>query len=58
MMQGATMMISNVIRARVTPVAAVIGFVPGLLGTVLGTMMAGIGIFKRQTAQLFKELEA
>jgi putative ABC transport system permease protein len=57
-MQGATMMISNVIRARVTPVAAVIGFVPGLLGTVLGTMMAGIGIFKRQTAQLFKELEA
>jgi putative ABC transport system permease protein len=57
-MQGATMMISNVIRARVTPVAFVIGFIPGLLGTVLGTMMAGIGIFKRQTAQLFKELEA
>jgi putative ABC transport system permease protein len=58
MMQGATMMMSNVMRARVTPAAAVIGFVPGLVGTVLGTMMAGIGIFRRQTARLFKELEA
>jgi putative ABC transport system permease protein len=58
MMQGATMMMSNVMRARVTPVAAVIGFVPGILGTLLGAMMAGIGIFKRQTARLFKELEA
>lgn len=58
MMQGATMMISNVIRARVTPPAAVIGFLPGIAGTVLGAMMAGIGIFKRQTARLFKELEA
>ncbi len=58
MMQGATMMMSNVMRARVTPPAAIIGFIPGLLGTVLGTMMAGVGIFKRQTARLFKELEA
>ncbi len=57
MMQGATMMISNVIRARVTPPAAIIGFIPGLLGTVCGAMMSGIGIFKRQTSQLFKELE-
>lgn len=57
MMQGATMMISNVIRARVTPPAAIIGFIPGLFGTVFGAMMAGIGIFKRQTSQLFKELE-
>jgi putative ABC transport system permease protein len=58
MMQGATMMMSNVIRARVTPPAAIVGFIPGLVGTVLGTMIAGIGIFKRQTARLFKELEA
>jgi putative ABC transport system permease protein len=56
--QGGTMMMSNVMRARVTPVAAVIGFLPGLMGTVIGTMMAGIGIFRRQTARLFKELEA
>jgi putative ABC transport system permease protein len=56
--QGGTMMMSNVMRARITPVAAVIGFVPGLVGTVFGTMMAGIGIFRRQTARLFKEVEA
>ena len=58
MMQGATMMMSNVMRARITPPAVVIGFVPGLVGTVFGTMMAGIGIFRRQTASLVKELEA
>ena len=58
MFQGASMMISNVVRARVTPLAAIIGFIPGLFGTVFGAMMAGIGIFKRQTARLFKELEA
>ena len=58
MMQGATMMMSNVLRARVTPPSAIVGFIPGLVGTVLGTMIAGIGIFKRQTARLFKELEA
>jgi putative ABC transport system permease protein len=57
MMQGATMMMSNVMRARVTPPAAIIGFIPGLLGTVFGAMLAGIGIFQRQTSQLFKELE-
>ncbi|MDZ7332943.1 MAG: FtsX-like permease family protein, partial [candidate division KSB1 bacterium] len=57
MMQGATMMMPAVVRAQITPPAYVIGFVPGLLSTVLGTMLSGIGIYKRQTAQLFKELE-
>jgi len=28
-----------------------------LLATVIGTMLAGIGIYRRQTASLFKELE-
>jgi putative ABC transport system permease protein len=57
MMQGGSMLISTVLRARITPVAFYIGFIPGLLATTLGSMMAGIGIFKRQTSQLFKELE-
>jgi putative ABC transport system permease protein len=57
MMKNATLMISNVIRARVTSVSYVIGFVPGFLATFLGTAISGIGIFKRQTSQLFKELE-
>jgi len=29
-----------------------------LISTVIGTMLSGIGIYKRKTAQLFKELEA
>ena len=57
MMQKSTMLISNVMRARVTGWSYVIGFVPGLVASVVGTMFAGIGIYKRQTAQLFKELE-
>jgi putative ABC transport system permease protein len=31
---------------------------PGLLSTVIGTMLSGVGIYRRQTAKLFKELEA
>ena len=29
-----------------------------LLATVLGTMLAGLAIYKREMSQLFKELEA
>jgi len=57
MMQKSTMLLSNVIRARVTGWSYVIGFVPGLVASVVGTMFAGIGIYRRQTSQLFKELE-
>ena len=57
-MQKSTMLISNVMRARVTGWSYVIGFVPGLVASVVGTMFAGIGIYRRQTSQLFKELEA
>jgi len=57
MLQKSTMLISNVIRARVTGWSYVIGFVPSLVASVVGTMFAGIGIYRRQTAQLFKELE-
>jgi putative ABC transport system permease protein len=57
MMQNASMMINDVIRAKVTPFSFVIGFIPGLLATFLGTSISGIGIYKRQTSQLIKELE-
>jgi putative ABC transport system permease protein len=57
MMQKSTIMISSVMRAQVTPTAYYIGFLPGIFASVLGTMFAGIGIYKRQTSQLFKELE-
>jgi putative ABC transport system permease protein len=57
MMKSSTMMISDVIRAQVEPFTFVIGFVPGILATFLGAAISGIGIYKRQTSQLFKELE-
>lgn len=53
-----SMMVPTVYRARILPAAYFLGFVPGLASTVLGTALAGIGIYRRKTAQLFKELEA
>jgi putative ABC transport system permease protein len=58
MMEGSSMMLPSHIRARITPPDFYIGFIPGLFSTVIGTMLSGIGIYKRQTARLFKELEA
>ncbi|UCE41280.1 MAG: FtsX-like permease family protein [Candidatus Aminicenantes bacterium] len=57
LMQSATLLINDVIRAKITPFAFVIGFIPGLLANVLGSSIAGIGIYRRKTAQLMKELE-
>lgn len=51
------MMVPLVFRARITPATYYIGFFPGIIATVLGTALAGIGIYRRQTASLFKELE-
>ncbi|MBN2091941.1 FtsX-like permease family protein [candidate division KSB1 bacterium] len=56
-MKNASMTISNVIRAKVTSASYLIGFLPGLLATLLGAAISGIGIYRRQTSQLFKELE-
>jgi putative ABC transport system permease protein len=57
-MKNATIMMPAVFHARITTVAFFIGFIPGLISTVVGTALSGIGIYKRKTAQLFKELEA
>jgi len=51
-------MMPNIVYSRITPPDFYIGLIPGVLSTVAGTMLAGIGIYKRNTAQLFKELEA
>ncbi len=52
------MMMSGVFRAQITPTSYYIGFIPGFFATILGAALGGIGIYKRQTAQLFKELQA
>jgi len=57
MMQNASIVMSDTVRARVTPVSYFIGFVPGLAATFLGRAVSGIGVYKRQTAELAKEFE-
>lgn len=57
MMKNSSLMFPGVLHAKVTAVTYYIGFVPGLFSIVLGTMLSGVGIYRRQTAQLFKELE-
>ncbi|MFN8258393.1 MAG: FtsX-like permease family protein [Bacteroidales bacterium] len=57
MTKNSTVIMPSIMKARITPVTWFIGFIPGILSTLLGTMLSGIGIYKRQTAQLFKELE-
>ena len=56
-LSNASMIMPSKIKARVTPELFYIGFIPGLLAMVLGNMLSGLGIYKRQTATLFKELE-
>jgi putative ABC transport system permease protein len=58
MLKNASMIISDVLRARVTWTSWLIGFIPGLLATFLGTVISGRGIFSRQTSQLAKEFES
>jgi putative ABC transport system permease protein len=55
---SSAIMMPDVVRARITETDFYIGFIPGVISTVIGTALAGIGIYKRKTAQLFKELEA
>ncbi len=55
--ENASILMPSVIYAKVTPMSYVIGFIPGLAATFIGTAIAGRGIYKRQTARLFKELE-
>jgi len=56
-LDNSSMIMPSILRAKVTPNLFYIGFIPGVLAMVFGTMLAGIGIYKRETANLFKELE-
>jgi putative ABC transport system permease protein len=57
MMKNSSLLFPGVLHAQITSETYYIGFFPGLFSMVFGTMLSGIGIYKRQTAQLFKELE-
>ena len=56
--KNSSIMMPAIFRARITNQTWYIGFIPGIFSTLIGTMLSGIGIYKRKTAQLFKELEA
>lgn len=58
MMRNSNMMMPSILRAHISTTTYFIGFIPGVLSTVIGAMLAGIGVYKRQTASLFKELES
>lgn len=57
-MKNSSLLMPSIARAEITSAAWYIGFIPGLISVVLGNALSGIGIYKRETAQLFKELEA
>jgi len=57
MMKNASLFVSNVMRAKVSPASFGIGFIPGLAATFLGASISGLGIYRRQTAGLMKDLE-
>ena len=56
MMESVNMMVDPVMRADITPRMFYIGFIPGILSMLIGSALAGMAIFKRNTAILFKEL--
>jgi len=58
MMKNASILFSDIMRARITPTSFFIGFIPGMMATFLGTSISGIGVYKRKTSNLMKELEA
>ncbi|MCB0313009.1 MAG: FtsX-like permease family protein, partial [Calditrichaeota bacterium] len=41
LIKNSSMMFSSVLRARITPLSYIIGFLPGVLATVLGTAVSG-----------------
>ena len=57
-MKASTMMVPAVVRTRISATDFWIGFLPGLLSMTLGNALSGLRIYRRDTAQLFKELEA
>lgn len=58
MLQSSQILVQDTIRARVTATSYYLGFIPGLCATVLGTSLSGVGIYRRQTSQLAKEMES
>jgi putative ABC transport system permease protein len=57
MLGNVNMMIDPVVHSNITPRMFYIGFIPGILSMLIGSALAGMAVFKRNTAGLFKELD-
>ena len=51
------LMLSDVVRARLSVDGFIRGIIPGIAASVLGTLMSSLSIYKRSEANLFRELE-
>ncbi len=56
MMRNASVVMEDVLRARIAGRTFFIGFFPGLAATFAGSALAGLGIFRRSPARLTREL--
>lgn len=56
-LKDTSMMVENVIYTTLHWKNVLLGMLPGIVATILGALLAGLGIFRRKTSQLFKELE-
>ena len=57
LLENMSMMVDPVIKAQISPYLCYIGFIPGVVSILAGTALASRAIFKRETANLFKELD-
>ena len=57
MLENVSMNIDPIVRTELSPKLLYIGFIPGVLSVMIGTALASRGIFKRKTADLYKELD-
>ena len=55
--RNSSLMAEDMIYTALDLRTALAGFIPGVLSNLLGAALAGIAVFKRQTARLFNELE-
>lgn len=55
MMRNASVVMEDVLRARIAGRTFFIGFLPGLTATFAGGALAGLGIFRRSPARLTRE---
>lgn len=58
LMEDYNMPMSHVMRGKITVDSYFLGLGPGVFAPVIGTMLAGRAVYKREMSQLFKELDA